>query len=72
MNAPLVVRAVAPVVAAASEAASSGSLSSVATEIFTIAGEALKMVTGNPILLVFFGSGIVGIAVGTIRKLKKT
>ena len=57
-------------VAAASETASNSSLSTVATDVFTIAGQALKMVTENPILLVFFGAGIVGIAIGAIKKLR--
>ena len=50
--------------------ASTPSLSNVATEIFSIASSALNMVTGNSILLVFFGAGIVGIAIGAVRKLK--
>ena len=46
------------------------SLSTVATEIFSIASSALNIVTSNPILFVFFGAGIVGIAIGAVRKLK--
>lgn len=49
----------------------SATLSNVATEVFSIAGQALTMVTGNSILLTFFGAGIVGIAIGAIRKLKR-
>lgn len=51
--------------------ASSPTLSNVATEIFSISQSALSIVTGNPILMVFFGAGIIGIAIGAIRKLKK-
>ena len=69
MKALMAAKTITAAAAAASESGGSG-LSSVATEIFTIASEALKMVTGNPILLLFFGAGIVGIAIGTIKKLK--
>lgn len=54
----------------AESGANSSSLSSVASEIFSIASSALQIVTSNSILLVFFGAGIVGIAIGAVSKLK--
>lgn len=46
------------------------SMSSAVSDIFTIASQALTVVTGNPILLTFFCAGLVGIGIGVIKKLK--
>lgn len=51
--------------------ASSTSVSKTVEDVFTIASKGLDMITGNPILLLFFAAPIVGISIGVIRKLKK-
>ena len=51
-------------------AAESATLQTIATDIFKVAGQALTMITENPILLTFFGAGIVGIAISAIHSLK--
>lgn len=38
--------------------------------IFDIAGDALTMITGNPLLLTFFVVGLVFTGIAVIRKLK--
>lgn len=48
----------------------SANVATVVEEVFTIATKALTMVTGNPILLLFFAAPIVGIGIGVIKKLK--
>lgn len=55
-----------------------GSLSSTTTvtmtealgNIFDIVPQCISVVTGNPILMTFFCAGVIGIAIGVIRKLK--
>lgn len=37
--------------------------------IFTNAGTVLSTIAGNPLLMVFACSGVVGIAIGVVRKL---
>ena len=59
-----------PIMMLADSGSSSGTLAQVASDIFSIATNALNMITGNSLLLTFFGAGIVGIAIGAIRKLK--
>jgi hypothetical protein len=52
-------------------AASAGtSVSDAVSSIFTIAGQCISVVTDNAILLTFFAAGLVGIAIGAVRKLK--
>lgn len=51
-------------------AGASGSITEAVTSIMGVVSTVISTVTNNPILLVFFASGVVGIAIGIVRGLK--
>lgn len=51
-------------------AGASGSITEAVTSIMGVVSTVITTVTNNPILLVFFASGVVGIAIGIVRGLK--
>lgn len=52
-------------------AGAGGSITEAVTSIMGVVNTVITTVTGNPILLVFFASGVVGIAIGIVHRLKK-
>lgn len=52
-------------------AGAGGSITEAVTSIMGVVSTVITTVTGNPILLVFFASGVVGIAIGIVHRLKK-
>lgn len=56
--------------AMAVEGAGSGGITEAVTSIMGVVSTVISTVTNNPILLVFFASGVVGIAIGIVRGLK--
>jgi hypothetical protein len=55
---------------ALSSAGSTSSVSDAVSGIFDIASKCVSVVTDNAILLTFFAAGLIGIAIGAVRKLK--
>lgn len=51
-------------------ASAGGSITEAVTSIMGVVSTVITTVTNNPILLVFFASGVVGIAIGILRGLK--
>ena len=51
---------------------SAGIITDAVTSIMGVVSTVITTVTNNPILLVFFASGVVGIAIGIVRGLKRT
>ena len=51
-------------------AGAGGSITEAVTSIMGVVSTVITTVTNNPILLVFFASGVVGIAIGIVRGLK--
>lgn len=49
---------------------SAGTITDAVTSIMGVVSTVITTVTNNPILLVFFASGVVGIAIGIVRGLK--
>lgn len=49
-----------------------GSITEAVTSIMGVVGSVITTVQNNPILLVYFGAGVVGIAIGIVRGLKHT
>lgn len=47
-----------------------GTLTDAVTSIMGVVGTVITTVQSNPILLVYFGAGVVGIAIGIVRGLK--
>ena len=56
--------------ALAAMAAEAGTLTDAVTSIMGVVGTVITTVQSNPILLVYFGAGVVGIAIGIVRGLK--
>lgn len=56
--------------ALAAMAVEAGTLTDAVTSIMSVVGTVITTVQGNPILLVYFGAGVVGIAIGIVRGLK--
>lgn len=52
-------------------AGAGGSITEAVTSIMGVVNTVITTVTGNSILLVFFASGVVGIAIGIVHRLKK-
>ena len=50
---------------------STGTITDAVTSIMGVVSTVITTVTNNPILLVFFASGVVGIAIGIVHRLKK-
>ena len=50
--------------------ASTTSMADAVSSVFTIASQALGVVTGNAVLMTFFCAGIIGVACGVISHLK--
>lgn len=50
---------------------SAGTITDAVTSIMGVVSTVITTVTNNPILLVFFTSGVVGIAIGIVRGLKR-
>lgn len=61
-----------PILLTGTETADVSSLGESVSAITDIAGDLLGMITENPILMVFFAAPLIGIAVGVIRKFKKS
>lgn len=40
-------------------------------DIFTLVGNTITTITGQPILLAYFAAGLIGVAISVIRKLKR-
>ena len=57
--------------ALAAMALEGGSITDAVTSIMGVVSTVITTVTNNPILLVFFASGVVGIAIGIVRGLKR-
>lgn len=49
---------------------SAGTITDAVTSIMGVVSTVITTVTNNPILLVFFASGVVGIAIGIVHRLK--
>ena len=47
-----------------------GGITEAVTSIMGVVSTVITTVTSNPILLVFFASGVVGIAIGIVHRLK--
>ena len=56
--------------ALAAATAEVGTLTDAVTSIMGVVGTVITTVQSNPILLVYFGAGVVGIAIGIVRGLK--
>lgn len=50
---------------------SAGTITDAVTSIMGVVSTVITTVTNNPILLVFFASGVVGIAIRIVRGLKR-
>ena len=48
-----------------------GTITEAVSSIMGVVSTVITTVTNNPILLVFFASGVVGIAIGIVRGLKR-
>ena len=57
--------------ALAAMAVEGGTISEAVSSIMGVVSTVITTVTNNPILLVFFASGVVGIAIGIVRGLKR-
>lgn len=57
--------------ALAAMAVEGGTITEAVSSIMGVVSTVITTVTGNPILLVFFASGVVGIAIGIVRGLKR-
>lgn len=57
--------------ALAAMAVEGGSITDAVTSIMGVVSTVITTVTNNPILFVFFTSGVVGIAIGIVRGLKR-
>lgn len=56
--------------ALAAMAVEGGTLTDAVTSVMGVVGTVITTVQSNPILLVYFGAGVVGIAIGIVRGLK--
>ena len=56
--------------ALAAMAVEGGGITEAVTSIMGVVSTVITTVTSNPILLVFFASGVVGIAIGIVHRLK--
>lgn len=56
--------------ALAAMAVEGGTITEAVSSIMGVVSTVITTVTNNPILLVFFASGVVGIAIGIVRGLK--
>lgn len=54
----------------AAAAVEAGTLTDAVTSIMGVVGTVITTVQNNPILLVYFGAGVVGIAIGIVHRLK--
>lgn len=45
-------------------------LNTAVESLMTLAGTMLTTITANPVLCIFFASGLVGIVIGIVRKIK--
>lgn len=50
---------------------SAGIITDAVTSIMGVVSTVITTITNNPVLLVFFASGVVGIAIGIVRGLKR-
>ena len=57
--------------ALAAMAVEGGTITDAVSSIMGVVSTVITTVTNNPILLVFFASGVVGIAIGIVRGLKR-
>lgn len=57
--------------ALAAMAVEGGTITEAVSSIMGVVSTVITTVTNNPILLVFFASGVVGIAIGIVRGLKR-
>lgn len=57
--------------ALAAMAVEAGTITEAVSSIMGVVSTVITTVTNNPILLVFFASGVVGIAIGIVRGLKR-
>ena len=57
--------------ALAAMAVEGGTITEAVSSIMGVVSNVITTVTNNPILLVFFASGVVGIAIGIVRGLKR-
>ena len=57
--------------ALAAMAVEGGTITEAVSSIMGVVSSVITTVTNNPILLVFFASGVVGIAIGIVRGLKR-
>lgn len=51
--------------------ASSNTMTTAVTSLMNVVSTVLTTITGNATLMVFFCAGVVGIAIGVVRKLKR-
>lgn len=51
--------------------ASTNTMTTAVTSLMDVVSTVLTTITGNPTLMVFFCAGVVGIAIGVVRKLKR-
>lgn len=51
--------------------ASTNTMTTAVTSLMDVVGTVLTTITGNATLMVFFCAGVVGIAIGVVRKLKR-
>lgn len=56
--------------ALAAMAVEGGTITEAVSSIMGVVNTVITTVTNNPILLVFFASGVVGIAIGIVHRLK--
>lgn len=48
-----------------------GTMTTAVGSLMDVVSSVITTITGNPTLMVFFCAGVVGIAIGVVRKLKK-
>lgn len=46
------------------------SVSSAVSEVVSLASSAISIITGNPVLMIMFCAGLVGVGFGVVRKAK--
>lgn len=51
--------------------ASTNTMTTAVGSLMEVVSTVITTITGNPTLMVFFCAGVVGIAIGVVRKLKK-
>lgn len=51
--------------------ASTNTMTTAVGSLMDVVSTVITTITGNPTLMVFFCAGVVGVAIGVVRKLKK-